>query len=179
MSDNPYTPPLASLEAAPPADRPLAPPAPMKIGGWLILVAIGLIVTPFKIVSVMFANQWPFLRDGHWERLTNADSSDYHPLWAPLIVFEIVGNIGLLVLAAITLALFFKKSKRTPKFAITWYAVGPAFLLLDELLGNLIPAVASNSPASGLTELARATVVAAIWIPYFLVSDRVKKTFTL
>ncbi|MET0333834.1 MAG: DUF2569 domain-containing protein [Rhizobacter sp.] len=179
MSDQRYLPPQASVEAiAPSPETPAHQAEPIDIGGWLILVAIGLIVTPFRVVHLMFNNHWPIFRDGHWDRLTNPDSPAYHVLWAPILTYEIVGNFFLMTLAGITLALFFKKSRKTPRFAIIWYAFGPIFLLIDEVLGSFIPAVAAAPDASNLRELIRATIIAAIWIPYFLLSKRVKQTFT-
>ncbi len=179
MVDQRYSPPQ-TLESASPTESTLViQPESIPIGGWLILVAFGLIITPFRIVLQLFNNYLPIFSSGHWERLTTAGSGAYHVLWAPIIIFEMAGNVLLLALGAVTLALFFKKSRRTPKFAIGLYAFGPAYLLLDLLLANLIPAVASSPDSSHMKEMIRATINACIWIPYFLVSDRVKRTFTL
>lgn len=179
MADQRYLPPRSQESASSYESPAMLQQPPMPIGGWLILVAFGLVVTPFRIVLHLFNTYLPIFRDGHWEQLTSAGSAAYHPLWGPILVFEIVGNVLLLALGAVTLALFFKKSRRTPKFTIALYAAGPAFLLADEWLGNVIPAVANSTDSTNLQEAIRTTVLACIWIPYFLVSDRVKRTFTL
>lgn len=178
MSDQRYMPPKASIEVvASTASRPISQTEPKEIGGWLILVAIGLIVTPFRVVNTLMTDHWPIFRDGHWELLTDESSAAYHALWAPLITFEIAGNIVVIALAVITLVFFFRKSARTPRFAIGWYAFGAIFLLVDQLLGNLIPAIANDPSSSNAAEMIRSAAVAAIWIPYFLLSERVKSTF--
>lgn len=178
MSDERYLPPQAAIEpgvaSAPPAGLAAAP---KDIGGWLILVAIGLIVSPFRIAGQLLTNYWPIFRDGHWARLTTEGTAGYHPLWAPLIVFELAGNLCLLAIGAATLALFFKKSRKTPSFAITWYAFGAVFSALDLVLANFIPALANDAGGEGTKELSRSIFAAVVWIPYFVMSKRVKETF--
>jgi hypothetical protein len=180
MSDQRYSPPQASLEAEAPAARNVAP-APavqaLPIGGWLLLVAFGLIVTPFRLVYMLITNHWPVFRDGHWAALTDPASSAYHALWGPLIVFEIVANLTLMMLVATALALFFKKSRKAPRVIIAWHVVSVVVLLLDQWLGNMIPSVAGTPDSDQVKEMTRGLVGAAIWVPYFLVSKRVKNTF--
>jgi hypothetical protein len=175
MSDQRYTPPKASIEAA----ASSAPASePRGIGGWLILVVIGLVLTPFRLAQGLLTNHWPIFRDGHWAELTTAGTEAYHPMWAPLLVFEVVGNLVMLVLPVVILVLFFRHSRRAPLAAIFMYAFSALFLIVDELLGRTIPAVAESTDHESLKELSRAVLIAAIWIPYFLRSKRVKNTFT-
>src|SRR5881397_2861005 len=94
--------------------------APQGIGGWLILVVIGLVISPFRMGYFMLTQLWPIFRDGHWEELTTAGSPVYHHLWAPLIVFEVVTNLMIIGIGIATLVLLLRKSKRTPAFAIAW-----------------------------------------------------------
>jgi uncharacterized membrane protein len=149
----------------------------LSIGGWLILVVIGLVVTPIRIGIILVTTHIPIFRDGSWALLTSPGATAYHPYWAPILVFEIIGNLLSMVLAFVTLVHLFRRSKRTPKLAISWYAWGVALVLIDTLAGNLIPAVAAHSDPDEVKEIARSIFAALIWIPYFLVSKRVKATF--
>lgn len=152
--------------------------APLKgIGGWLILVVIGLVVTPVRITYFMIANHWPVFRDGLWPVLTTPGTDAYHPLWAPLIIFEILGNLGSICLALVTLWLLARRSRRTPLLAITWLILGATFVVIDFFAADLIPAVAEQQDPENMKELVRSIVGVAIWVPYFLVSKRVKATF--
>jgi hypothetical protein len=150
---------------------------PKGIGGWLILVVIGLVISPIRISYFMLTNHWPIFRDGMWPVLTTPGTEAYHALWAPLIAFEIVGNLVSIALPLVTLWFFVRKSRRTPVLAICWYIWAAAFVVVDFFVAGLIPAVAAQSDSDGVKELVRSIVGAAIWVPYFLVSKRVKATF--
>lgn len=147
------------------------------VGGWLILVVIGLVITPFRVVYILMDSYWPIFRDGTWSFLTAPDSDAYHSLWGPLILFEIVGNLGAMILALVTLWFVFKKSKFVPKLAITWLGWNVGFVVIDFFIAPLIPVVAAQANTEIVRELVRSVVSAGIWIPYFLVSKRVRVTF--
>lgn len=150
---------------------------PKGIGGWLILVVIGLIVAPIRIGHFLATTYWPILIDGTWERVTTPGTEAYHHLWAPLLIFEAIVNVGSIALAGVTLVFLFKHSRHTPKLAIAWLSWGAVSVTYDFFLGDLIPAIASQSDTSNAKDLGRTLVNAAIWIPYFLISKRVKATF--
>ncbi len=120
---------------------------------------------------------WPIFRDGAWDQLTTPGTPSYHAFWAPFLAFEIVGNIVSMALGLTTLFYLLRKSHNTPKVAILWYTWGAALVVIDSFAGNLIPAVAAQPDPASTKELIRALIGAAIWIPYFLVSKRVKATF--
>jgi uncharacterized protein (DUF2062 family) len=112
--------------------------------------------------------------DGSWEALTQPGSEAYHPLWAPLLIGELVGEMILCVIGLVALVLFLRRSWRTPTWMIVWY--GSSFALsasVGAVLGNIPDMVDSNNIGSVL----RAAAVALIWIPYFMRSKRVKATF--
>jgi hypothetical protein len=150
---------------------------PKGIGGWLIFVVIGLIISPIRVAYLLATTHWPIFLDGTWEVLTTPGSEAYHPLWAPLVIFEIIGNLGVIALAVVTLWHLVRKSRHTPKLAIIWLAWTAIFIAVDFFAADLIPAVAAESDPGSDRELVRSLVSAAIWIPYFLVSKRVKATF--
>lgn len=179
LDEERYAPPKAKLElereaAAPPA---AAPGEPVGLGGWLLLVGFGLIVNPLRILAALATVYLPIFRGGAWTRLTTPGDPSYHPLWGPVLGFEVLGNLLLLALVSCTLVLFFRRSRRTPRFFIAWCLSGVGFSLIDYLLVNMIPSLATPADADSLQDVLRAGVAAAIWVPYFLVSKRVKNTF--
>jgi len=148
------------------------------LDGWLTLVILGLIGSPIQIVVSFATKFWPLFRNGAWNALTTPGSPIYHSMWAPLLIFEIAGNVVLIVLPIVTLVLLFKRSRKTPRWAIAWFALWVCFAVADYCLGNLVPAVAAaQSGRYGVAGIVYTSVAAVIWIPYFLVSKQVKATF--
>ncbi len=150
---------------------------PKGIGGWLILVVIGLILTPLMVGRELLTIHLPIFTDGTWHLLTTPGTEVYHPLWAPLIIFETVGNIALIVLAIVTLVSLLNKSSRTPMLATIYFGWNLFFIAADMILADGIPSIEGASNIESYKDLARAVVAAAIWIPYFHLSKRVKATF--
>ena len=150
---------------------------PRGLGGWLILVAIGLIVTPLRLVYLLVGTYTPIFANGKWAALTSESGAAYHPLWRPVLLLEIIGNAALAIAAVIGLVLFFRRSVLFPRFMIGFYVFGALFLMTDFVLSRRIPAVASSGDPSGGRDLARSIVTCAIWVPYMLKSRRVHKTF--
>lgn len=166
---------------APPEWRPQSmrvDPALTGIGGWLILFIIGLVLAPIRMGSILATDFLPLFKDGTWQALTTPGSEHYHAMWGPLLAFEIAGNLGTLVGALAVLLFLSRKSRLTPRIAIAWLAFNLAVMIGDHILVQTVPVVAEQgTDPEGLAELARSAIGALIWIPYWLVSKRVKQTF--
>lgn len=163
---------------APVADPPSAAAAgPSGIRGWLVLPLLGLIFTPIRTGFMTVKDVVPALRPETWHALTTPGTKSYHPLWAPVIGFELAANCLIIAASIAIVWLFFRKSRRVPLLMVAWYVGTILVQIVDLLFAGQIPAVAAQEDNDGLKELARSSVVAMIWIPYFLVSKRVKNTF--
>jgi len=148
-----------------------------KIGGWLIVVAFGLVVTPVRLLFFVIHDIVPVFSGEAWSILTTPGTEAYHPLWAPLLIFELVTNIAFSVFAIILSVFFFQRRMCAPRWMIVYLLSNAAFVGTDYFVGNMIPAITSQKDVESMTELARTAVAACIWVPYFLVSKRVKGTF--
>lgn len=142
------------------------------LGGWLILVCIGmfgsLLVTVYNLSIFV-----PVFRYSTWHKLS--ESQFYHPLLKPTLIFEFSANSIRIILLIVMLILFFMQKKIFPKLAIINYAYCIIVVIVDSALAASIPALASDG--SSITDIFRNIIAAAIWIPYFLTSVRVKNTF--
>ena len=78
--------------------------------GWLLIVGLWLFVTPFLLLKTIVENAVVF-EDGTWGDLTDPGSPVYHPLWAPLLIGDVVLNVLLLAGSVIALWLFFRKRR--------------------------------------------------------------------
>lgn len=150
---------------------------PKGLAGWLILPAIGLFILPIRLTISLINDFLPIFQKGYWQVLTTPGSDAYHHLWAPLIVFEIFGNSLFIIFSIVLIFLYFAKSYRFPALFIAYLVVNLVFVAGDYFFADLIPVVAAKNDPESMKELMRTIVGATIWIPYFLVSKRVKNTF--
>lgn len=173
---NPYAAPRAPV--ADDVSKAEAAAGPRGIGGWLILPLLGLILTPFRIGLQTVSDVLPAVQPATWSALTTPGSKAYHPLWAPAIIFELGANAMLILFSVVLVWLFFRKSRRVPLLMIVWLLAIIAAQGIDLAFANQIPAVAALPDTDAIKNLVRSVVGAVIWVPYFLVSKRVKNTFT-
>ena len=151
---------------------------PVGLGGWLIIPIIGLIYLPIRLAISVKSDYLPIFQEGYWEVLTTPGSEAYHHLWGPYIIFEIVVNAVFLVACLYLLFLMFTKSYKLPKLIIIFYCANLIFVVADYFMGNMIPAVATQiNDKEVIKEVIRSVLGVLIWVPYFLVSKRVKNTF--
>ncbi|MDR1621537.1 MAG: DUF2569 domain-containing protein [Synergistaceae bacterium] len=150
---------------------------PEGLGGWLVLVGLGIIISPLKIIGVVFPVYSKMFSNGSWAALTTPGTEAYNPLWAPILYGEMAINGGLVLAWIFVAVLFFSKKKAFPKCYIGILLFTLVFIFIDALA---IESVLPNIPvldAETTKELGRSLVACLIWVPYMLVSKRVKATF--
>jgi hypothetical protein len=148
------------------------------LGGWLILVGFGLCLAPFLRIVTIGQNWEGYFSNQVWQIVAMPQGQSYHPFYAPLLIFELLGNIFLFGLNLLVLCLFFTKRRAFPNLYITFILCYAAFLILDDLGCALIPSVKSTASGKDHTETIRAMFYAVIWCLYMVKSRRVKSTFT-
>lgn len=148
------------------------------IKGWLILVAIGVVISPFKIAFGATAAFMPLFQDGIWRVLVTPGTEALHPFWMPLLSLEITYNLAMFGVLIWLNVLFFSKHRWMPRLYITVLLTTLVFLPFDSFLVSLILDGEPVWDDQTVQEFARSAIAAAIWIPYMLKSERVKATFT-
>ena len=148
-------------------------PPPSGIGGWLILPMLGLLATPVRMAIEFYLSFVPLLFSAQgWNYVS---SPDRHAWFMPFIVAECVIAVALFVFTLWLIYLFFTKARRVPELFIAWLV---ALILVQ--VADLVGAaglLGSQPSGADLRDLGRSLVSAIIWIPYFMVSKRVKNTF--
>ncbi len=127
-------------------------PTPVGIGGWLILPAIGLVVSPILILISL---------------IMTLSTSHNHQYNSDVSILTLVQG-GLFIFILITAKQFFNKSIRLPTTIIC--------LLLTKIVTTIIT-FPFNNYVDNRWNLFTVIVTCAIWIPYFSKSKRVKATF--
>jgi hypothetical protein len=160
-----------------PSPRGTGQPSTGAIGGWLILVAAGLLILPIRLGLFIVEDLMPAFSKEAWPLLTTPGSPVYHPLNKPLLLFELTGN-GLLLACGLAVALlFFRKLRSFPTAAVGFLILAVAFYIGDYVLSLQIPAVAEQSGTESKLDLIGATLTAVVLASYVLLSKRVKQTF--
>ncbi|NHF58667.1 DUF3857 domain-containing protein [Flavobacteriaceae bacterium TP-CH-4] len=146
------------------------------IGGWLILPALGLILTPI-VVLVQIITEDP-LNHNTWLSLYRADTES--PIALVLLYgVEQLYNYLFLMFSVLLIILFFQKRSSIPTLMIIFYGTSLVVPIVDLFLTKLLASnLLSDSDGQALyADIGKRFVGAAIWIPYFLTSQRVKETF--
>lgn len=152
---------------------------PEGIGGWLILVIIGLVGSICRISWSLYHDHFQVIGSGSLAQLMDPANAAYHPSWAPLIAFEIVANLISIALAIATLVLLFKHSRHVRWVGVAWLLGSLVLVVGDYVFAQQIPLVAAQPlDEDTVREIFRSVVGALIWVPYFLVSRRVRATCT-
>lgn len=142
------------------------------VGGWLILVAIGIIATPVRMILEI----GPIY--------SAIDFSNLHPMLFAVILGELTINAALVLWSLANMFLLLSKHRMFPTSWIGQLAVaavlGPLSLFATDLaLDSIGQHLDWSQLAKGgvFTDMFRALIAAAIWIPYALLSTRVGITF--
>jgi len=142
----------------------------VPIGGWLMLIALGLAATTVVVLVTLFSDGCFDLNKWSVKHFTISDVG-----YKALFVFQTLGNVILMCYACFCLILLLNKRDILPKFIIFFYAYGLAYAVAYYIFAMLV--YHGNVSEDTTYTVVRAVIVAAIWIPYFKRSTRVQHTF--
>jgi hypothetical protein len=149
-----------------------------KIGGWLILYAVGLVLYPAQTLFLLVTVLLPAVFSDNWAALTSPTNPGYHTLWAPLVIFEFAGSIGFFLCSIFIVIFFFQRRRWVPKLVIFFLIANVIFVGTDYFIINFFLIRTNSVNVNATINFVRTVVAGAIWIPYFMFSSRVEKTFT-
>jgi len=147
------------------------------LGGWLVLVGIGVVIGPFRLAYAFGPTYFSIFTDGTWEALTTTGAEHYHSLWAPFLIGEALYNSCMVLILVYLIYLFFSKHYLFPKFYIGIVAISLVFIPFDAWVGSLVLPDEPIFDPNTMKEFMRVLVGGIIWVPYMLLSKRVKSTF--
>lgn len=152
--------------------------APPKIRGLLILIAFGLVLNLLQNFATMLGGIAPLLGHRLWGKYTDPLSPDYHPMWKTVILCDAIFGVFTFLITLVLAVLFFRKKRLFPKLAALSLPLLFIISYLSYFLGGKIPAVAMQPEhiRSG-RDLVIRFIAFHLWIPYLLLSNRVRQTF--
>ncbi|GBF76162.1 hypothetical protein PA598K_04610 [Paenibacillus sp. 598K] len=147
------------------------------LGGWLVVVQVALYITGIQMLLGLVTSSIPNFTTEVWSVLTSPESEYYHPMWSNILVFEAIYNVFFLAFVIYILVLFYQKKSIVPRLIIVFYSLSLLFLFFNQLMLSQIPLAQELLGEGGFRHVGRALLACAIWIPYFLRSERVRITF--
>ncbi|MCB0764136.1 MAG: DUF2569 family protein [Flavobacteriales bacterium] len=147
---------------------------PTKIGGWMVLPLIGLLLSPLRMLVEMFQDDMYFFTCALDAPYTIVERKDLFQLYC---YGSQAWAIGMFAFTAVLIVLFFRKRTSVPILMVFLYGVTVVFLIVDQLLYDFFDLPALTGEPYGSKDLVRSIIAGCIWIPFFLVSDRVRTTF--
>jgi len=147
----------------------------LKIDGWLILLAIGLLMRLLLILSTTLTGSFGvYFTNSGWDSVLGQSG-------LKLFTFHFMFLVELAVIlfgacfTGLLLVLFFKKRDSFPVLYSVFMAGTLAYLIVDAAVINLF----FNLSVSGesVSQIIRQIIAVAIWIPYLNMSERVRETF--
>ena len=146
------------------------------LGGWLFFVGLGLMFRPFYALAISSRTIGNFSL-WRWHAMTMPGGMSYNPLWGPLLTFELLIHITMLVVNICAIILFFQKRRAFPIWFVTLLGLNAIFIIVDALgvhfLGISTPKIEAQTSRGFISVI----VGCSIWIPYMFVSRRVNATF--
>lgn len=137
--------------------------APLRIGGWLLLLGVGLLLSPLNQLRSIWGTAG-LLQSGELSRPAH---------W--VVVLELAVSAAYLALTLYAVGRFFLRRTDTPRWLIGLLVAALAHSVLQQVAERTLEGEVSWSEGLFYAPALRA----AIWIPYLLFSTRVKRTFVL
>ena len=154
---------------------------PLDIGGWLSLVALGLIVSPLILLHALWKDINLLLGP------TSKLAAKIIPDLPVLVLYEVMINLALLTSCLYLIVMFYRKKRAFPKYYCAWLVF--AFVAIVVEYTFCLPQLSTSSATEAATKIVdhlqsnlaisagKRFLNGAIWISYFIMSRRVKATF--
>lgn len=147
------------------------------LGGWLVLVALGLFLRPILLIGTLVRGAASYYDLRVWHALTTPGTTTYRPALGFILPIELTLNLTVLVLSVALILLFFRRSHLFPRLMKVLLATFVVVGIYNVAVFAWFDLGGAGSLAQNVSALIQAAVGAAVWIPYFTYSRRVKLTF--
>lgn len=147
------------------------------LGGWLILVGLGLVVRPIMLLGNLVGAHQAYFHHGTWQAVTTPGHDGYNPHYAIGAPLELSLTLVLLVYCVLLIAMFFRRSWLFPRSIQVFFVTNVAVTLLLAWNNSQLGQTDSATISATAQQIIQTVGAAAVWIPYFQVSRRVRLTF--
>jgi hypothetical protein len=145
--------------------------------GWLVLVGLNVVLSPIVLLLLTVSYYTLIFEDESWELLTTVDSGFYNPHWAIFTIMEIIHSSILFVAFIYLIYLFFSRHYYFPRFYIVTSLIPLIYIPLDAWFVTTYMPSEAMLIYDTIDLFSQTAVSTVIWVPYILISQRVKVTF--
>ncbi|WP_445748665.1 DUF3857 domain-containing protein [Polaribacter sp.] len=145
-----------------------------SISGWLIIIGIGLCISPL-VLKFQFFTKNILLLNGSWIHFFDSTSSSFNISLGLIIFLELVVYVFAYVFIILCIVLFFNKRTSFPKLYSFLLIFMLLFLILDTILTNYVKG--SEIQSSEYFDIIKSLISTTIISSYLLFSENVKETF--
>ena len=147
------------------------------LGGWLILLGIGLVGTPFARIYLLVKSGAVYSASS-WRTITDP-ASGYDSMLAPILLYELFFQLTLLVFSFLLILLYFRKKRIFPTVLIAYLSFQFVVLTVDQVLVRTLDgkAVTTNTRPRSAPAMAQGLFPLVLWGLYVSRSKRVRMTF--
>ena len=175
---NPYSAPDEEGDPAAPRRRRRRRRNPYEtIGGLLVLVAIGQVLSPLILGISTWLTFRPIFTTGNYEAFTTPGGEHYHPMWGTLIWYEIVSNGFLCCLLLVQIPFFFARKRAFRVIYTATFVIAVLLAGVDILLAMQLPIFKEQGTFPVDHKALLHTAVWFVWVLYILRSERSRRTF--
>lgn len=147
------------------------------LGGWLILLGFSILSMPIRLMKELYSTYYSIVSERILQALFDGKSDMYDPYLGSLVLGEIIFNIFIIIFTIHLCFLFFTKNYLFPRLFIFLVILTLVFIPIDAYLGSLFFPDDPVFDEDTKKEFMRSFITFCIWIPYMLISKRVKNTF--
>jgi hypothetical protein len=177
MEDNPYLAPQNDSNFEETPQELVSRAEPRGLGGWLLLIGLGVALSPFTLFRDLYTTYLPVFSDGTWSDTSNPDSLNFVPYFATTFLLEFGTVVALFILSIVLAYLFFTQSYLFPRVYIGMMLAYPANLVFTYWLRTWSYPELSIFDDGNIGQVSIACLRLLILIPYILLSKRVRNTF--
>ena len=145
--------------------------------GLLVLLGIGIVLSPIRLVTELYSTYLPIFTDGTWDKITSMNSLSYDPYWGTLVIIELIANVVFLFLAIHLLQLYFKKKAIFVKWYLIVATLSTTFILADAYIVAFVYPTIDFASTDNMTNFASSLIALLLWAPYLYRSQSAKNTF--
>ncbi len=146
-----------------------------QLGGWLIVLAIGLTLTPFRMLYE-FGDLIVYWQASSWLDIKTAYTDNYFGI-SLLILCELLFNTLFLVFSLLVVVVFYQRRTSAPQIITFFLLTNLGFVVLDTFVAGILLETGTEMDEI-FADIIRSMIYAGIWCTYLYKSERVKSTFT-